>query len=96
MLQFLMQHGGAKVGNFLTLVVNHTGVIAFFLFTDTRIATDKILFSIPCMRNIIFYSSQAQYRNLIPAVVQIAYTFSIILCQEWNRAIMCKYQSILH
>ncbi len=56
MLHFLTQHGGAKVGNFLTLAVNHTSVIALFLFTDKRmltelgsIATDKILFSIPHM-----------------------------------------------
>ncbi len=31
-----MQHDGAKVGNFLTLAVDHTLVIALFLFTDTR------------------------------------------------------------
>ncbi len=47
-----MQHGGAKVGNFLTLAGNYTSVIAFFLFTDKRTKTDKILFSIPRMRSI--------------------------------------------
>ncbi len=66
MLHFLTQHGAAKVGNFLTLAVNHTShisVIAFFLFTHKRkpkktltkrgsIATDKILFSIPRMSSI--------------------------------------------
>ncbi len=45
-LDFLTQHGGAKVGNFSTLAINHKAVIAFFLFTDKRISTDKILFSI--------------------------------------------------
>ncbi len=29
------------------------------------------------------------------AVVQIAYTFIVILCQEWNKAITRKYQPIL-
>ncbi len=52
MLHFLMQHGGAKVGNFLTLAVSHTSVIAFFLFIDKRIVTDTILFSIPHMHSI--------------------------------------------
>ncbi len=47
-----MQYGGTKVGNFLTFAVNHTSVIAFFLFTDKRITTDKILFSIPRMRSV--------------------------------------------
>ncbi len=47
-----MQHGGAEVGNFLTLAVNHTSVIAFFLFTGKRTKTDKILLSMPHMRNI--------------------------------------------
>ncbi len=51
-MHFLIQHSEAKVGNFSTLAVNHTLVIALFLFTDKRIATDKILFSIPRMRNI--------------------------------------------
>ncbi len=50
MLHFLTQHGGAKVDNFLTLAVNHTWVIGFFLFTEQRNATD--LFSIPPMRSI--------------------------------------------
>ncbi len=36
----------------------------------------------------------AQCRNLTPAAVQIAYTFIVILCQEWNRAIIRRYQSI--
>ncbi len=40
-------------------------------------------------------STHAQYRNLTPAVVQIAYTFTVILCQEWDRAITRKYQSTL-
>ncbi len=47
-----MQYGGAKVGNFSTLAVNHTSVIAFFLFTDKRTKTDEILFSIPPMHSI--------------------------------------------
>ncbi len=34
--------------------------------------------------------------NLTPAIVQVAYTFTVILCQEWNRVITRKYQSILH
>ncbi len=79
-----MQHGGDKVGDFLTRAVNGTSTV-FFLFTDKRTKNDKILFSIP----------HVQYGNLMPAVVQIAYTFTIILCQEWSRAITRKYQSTL-
>ncbi len=81
-----MQHDKAKVGNFLTLAINHTSVIAFFLFTDKR---TKFLILIS------FHSTNAQYRNLLPTVVQIAYTFAVILCKEWNKAITRKYQSVL-
>ncbi len=85
-LNFLTQHGGAKVDNFLTLARQpYKSVIAFFLFTDKR--TKFLMIS--------FHSMHVQYGNLTSTVVQIAYTFAVILCQEWNRAITRKYQSIL-
>ncbi len=53
MLHFLKQHVEAKVGNFLTLAVDHTWVIVLFWFADKgAVHTDSNLVIQLCTRRL--------------------------------------------